>query len=59
MPEISSEEFQRILFEIINEYAPSDLVMLVPDIYSDVVEHFNNEVIERFEAEQEDTGAGD
>ena len=54
MPEISSEDFQRILFEIINEYAPSDLVTMVPDIYSDVCEHFNNEVIERFEEEQSD-----
>ena len=54
---MSAVVFQRILFEIIDEHAPSQLAMMVPDIYGDLAEYFNNDVIERWENNKEDDNA--
>lgn len=46
--EITSEEFDRILVEIIRETDPVTLLR-VPGVYEALAEHFNNEVLERWE----------
>jgi len=48
--EITSEEFHRILVEIVQETDPITLLR-VPGVYEALAEHFNNEVLERWEKE--------
>jgi transcriptional regulator NrdR family protein len=48
--EITSEEFDRILIEIIRETDPITLLR-VPAVYEAVAEYYNNEVLEKWEKE--------
>lgn len=49
---MTTEDFQRILFEVLREYNGEQLVTEVPGLYSDLSEYFNNEVLDRWAAEQ-------
>lgn len=44
---MTQEDFDRILRDIVNEEPASNLLLMVPNIYSDIAEHFNNEVLDR------------
>jgi len=48
--DISSEEFDHILVEIVRETDPVTLLR-VPGVYEILAEEFNNEVLERWEKE--------
>lgn len=48
---ISTEDFDRILAEIMNEDNASSL-LTIPGVYEIVSEHFNNEVLEKWNIEQ-------
>lgn len=50
---MSNEDFQRILEEIVDE-SPASHLLSVPGVYEVVAEHFNNEVLSRWDDEQED-----
>ncbi|MBW1953532.1 MAG: hypothetical protein JRI66_10685 [Deltaproteobacteria bacterium] len=47
---ITSEEFNNILVEIIGETDPI-VLLRIPGVYEILSEHFNNEVLERWEQE--------
>lgn len=47
---ITTEEFNRILVEIIRETDPITLLR-VPGVYEALAEYFNNEVLEKWEKE--------
>jgi hypothetical protein len=54
--EMSQDDFDRILAEIVDEIGASQLIFEVPNIYSDVAEHFNNDVLDRWREEREGGG---
>ena len=47
--DMKQEDFDRILAEIVKENAA--VILTIPDVYSELAEYFNNEVLERWEAE--------
>jgi hypothetical protein len=49
-PEITDEEFDKILVQVVQESAPITLLR-VPGVYEALSEHFNNEVLEIWEKE--------
>lgn len=51
--EMSQDDFSGILFDILGEYTGAQLVLEVPDILPDAMEHFNNEVLGRWTEAQE------
>ncbi len=50
--DMTQDDFHRLLVELVDEGKASDLFD-VPDVYVAVAEHFNNEVLEKWEGEQE------
>ena len=50
---MTQSDFDNILSEILDELTATDLLIQVPAIYSDLVEEFNNEILDRWAAEQE------
>ncbi len=56
-PTITTEDFDRILEEIIDEEGAA--LLTVPGVYEATSEHFNNDVIARWTAEQEGEGDDD
>jgi putative intracellular protease/amidase len=53
--EMTTEDFNRILSEVMDEENSSDL-LAIGGVYEAVAEHFNNEVLNRWLAEQEENG---
>jgi hypothetical protein len=52
--QMSEDDFQRILLdEVLANMTAADLVLTVPNVFSDVREHFNNEVLDRWAADQD------
>jgi hypothetical protein len=49
---MTSEDFQRILEELVHA-STTDLLMSLPGAYEVFSEHFNNEVLDQWETEQE------
>lgn len=49
---MTNEDFDRILIEIVNEYGVANLLR-IPGVWEIAAEHFNNEVLEQWETEQE------
>ena len=50
---ISTEDFDRLLFEIVGEDSASNLLG-IPGVYEIVAEHYNNEVLEAYDLEHEE-----
>ena len=50
-PEISNEDFDRILSEIINEDLTAKDILAIPGIYEILSEYYNNDIIGRYESE--------
>jgi hypothetical protein len=50
---MTQEDFDRHLIAIVNEQQPASSLLTIPGIYEVLAEHFNNEVLESWEAEQE------
>jgi len=50
---MTDADFDSILEEILNEHTGSQL-LLIPGVYECVSEHFNNEVLDRWEQENPD-----
>lgn len=48
---MTQDEFDRILAEIMNEQPAANL-LTIPGVYEAVSEHFNNDVLDRWAAEQ-------
>lgn len=48
---IDDKEFDRLLFEEINNYESYDIVTCIPGVYELVAEHFNNDILDRYEEE--------
>lgn len=53
MADVSNEEFDRALQEIIDEEGTATLLS-IPGIYEVLSEHYNNEVIARIAAERDE-----
>ena len=47
---LTNEKFDELLAEIMNE-SPASHLLDIPGVYEAVSEHFNNEVLERWEQE--------
>ena len=50
-PEISPEDYERILSEIINEELVAADLLAIPGIYEILSEYYNNDILERYESE--------
>lgn len=51
---ISHARFEQKLYEILRNKTGEELVLEVPNIYSDVSEYYNNQVIDEISAESGD-----
>lgn len=53
---MTNEEFDEILSDLVYEYLTDDhyAFMLIPGVYECMSEHFNNEVLDRWTADQEE-----
>lgn len=53
---MTDEEFDEILSDIVYEYLTNDhyAFMLIPGVYECMSEYFNNDVLDRWAADQED-----
>lgn len=49
---MTQQEFDEILLDILREYTGKELITIVPNIYSDLAEYFNNEVLAQWDAKQ-------
>lgn len=45
---MTTEEEVELLCDLMKEAGPAHLLMTVPNIYADLREHFNNEILERW-----------
>lgn len=54
----STDDFDRILVEIINAETP-DTLLAIPGIYEVLSEHYNNEVLDAWQAEQDANSSED
>lgn len=48
MAQITDDEFDEILCDIVNEEPASRLLFMVPGVYALVAEHYNNDVLDRW-----------
>ena len=55
---ISSDEFDFLLSQVLANYSAMDLFTMVPDIQSEVMEFFNNDVLDMW-ASMEETRQGE
>lgn len=58
-PDFSSmthEAFEFYLSEVLSNYSAMDLFAMVPDIQSEVMEYFNNQVLDLWAKNQTDQG---
>ena len=51
--DISTEDFDRILTEILEDTRP-EAVLTIPGVYEILAEHYNNDILQIWEAEQAD-----
>ena len=51
---MTQEDFDRLLCRIVDEYPPPSHLLSIPGVYEVVAEHFNNDVLAAWEAEQDD-----
>jgi hypothetical protein len=54
--QISNDEFDRRLDEKLSELTAKQLLELIPNIYEEISEYFNNEIIDEWEEEKEKKG---
>jgi hypothetical protein len=50
--DITQEQFDKTLRKLLKEYTGNILLILCPEIYTDLAEHFNNDVIDIILKEQ-------
>ena len=55
-PKITTEDFDRLLGEVINdENVPASQLLSVPGVYEILAEYYNNDVLDAWKAEQEES----
>lgn len=56
MKAITTEDFDRLLGEVINdENVPASQLLSVPGVYEILAEYYNNDVLDAWKAEQEES----
>jgi hypothetical protein len=45
-------DFENCLFELLSEYSAKDLILLIPNLSSEIMEYFNNDVLELWLSKQ-------
>lgn len=55
---MSTDDFDRLLAEVINKETP-DTLLAIPGVYEVLAEHYNNEVLDAWQAEQDANGNGE
>jgi len=54
---MTNGDFERHLFGLLENMTAAQLLMEIPSIYSEVSEHFNNDVLDAWSMEQESHNA--
>ena len=54
---MTDEDFYRILEDILNEMS-GDSILVIPGLYEVLAEYFNNEILDRWEDEQDGKNEG-
>lgn len=53
---MSQNDFDACLSEVLSGYTAEQIVHMVPDIYSEVIEYFNDKILDLWASKQTDQG---